>query len=420
MDAYDAADNRTDTRQISVGASAQLAVNAPLIHRENHLFVGADFAQGRIRFRSQTTVASLDMNRVTVDTGLVDPNAPIAVDGVVNDVGAYLYENLAVRPDLFLTLSGRFNLAALSLDDRLGGGSSGDHSFNRFNPGLGLSYQPRPWLGAYASYSESSRAPTAIELTCASPTDPCRLPNAFVSDPPLAQVVARTGEAGIRGVARRERLRVEYDLTAFDTTNSNDIQFISSGMVANQGFFANVGQTRRLGLEADASGRRWLRGGSRIEASIRYTFLDATFESAFAAPSALHPDAVNGAIQVPAGAHIPGIPRHIGKAGLDFVGWFGLSAGVNVVANSGQWLRGDEANLLARVPGYVVVNARLAYRFWAHADVFAVGSNLFDARYATFGVLGDAREVLGPSFDSPRFVGPGAPRAGWIGVDLDY
>ncbi len=420
MDAYDAANNRSDTRQTSYGASGQLAVHAPLIHRENHLFVGADFAQGRIGFRSTTTVASFDANRAAVDTGLVDPEASIAVDSVVDDVGLYAYENFAVRPDLFWTLSGRLNLARLTLDDRLGGVLSGDHSFKRFNPGTGLSYQPRPWFGVYASYSESSRAPTAIELTCASPNDPCRLPNAFVSDPPLAQVVARTGEGGIRGVARRERLRLEYDVTAFDTTNSNDIQFISSGMVANQGFFSNVGKTRRLGLEVDLGGRRWLRGGSRIEASVHYTFVDATFETPFTAPSALHPDAVNGAIDVPAGARIPGIPRHIGKLGLSFFGWFGLSAGVNVIANSGQYLRGDEANLLAQVPGYVVVNARLAYRLWSRADVFVVGNNLFDAGAANFGVLGNARQVLGPGFDSPRFLGPVAPRAGWVGVDLDY
>jgi hypothetical protein len=43
------------------------------------------------------------------------------------------------------------------------------------------------------------RVPTPLELTCASETDPCRLPNGFISDPPLAPVVARTFEAGVRG-----------------------------------------------------------------------------------------------------------------------------------------------------------------------------------------------------------------------------
>jgi len=420
MDTYDAASNRTDTRQTSYGASGQLAVTAPVVQRENNVFVGADFAQSHIRFRSDTTVGTLDENRVVVDLGFVDPAAAIAVDSVVNDFGAYVYENFSIRRDLFLTLSGRLNVSTLSLEDQLGDELSGDHTFVRINPGAGLSYQPRPWLGVYASYSESSRAPTAVELTCASPTDPCRLPNAFLSDPPLAQVVARTFEGGARGAYRRNGLRLSYDATLFDTTNSNDIQFISSGMVANLGYFSNVGQTRRLGVEADLIGRQRLPGGSRLEWALYYTFMNATFETAFLAPSALHPDAVNGAIDVPAGAHIPSIPKHIGKAGLTFIAGFGLSAGVNVIANSGQYLRGDEANLLPPVPGYIVVNGRLAYRFWSHADVFFLANNIFDAKYARFGVLGNATDVLGPTFDNRRFLGPGAPRAGWIGVDLYY
>jgi outer membrane receptor protein involved in Fe transport len=147
---------------------------------------------------------------------------------------------------------------------------------------------------------------------------------------------------------------------------------------------------------------------------------DATFETAFTAPSATHPDAVNGSIMVARGSHIPSIPRHIGKVGLSFTGGFGLSAGVNVVANSGQYLRGDEANLLPAIPGHMVVNARVAYRFWSHGSVFVLANNVFNYKYSTFGVLGDAGAVLGPAYDSPRFLGPGAPRAGWVGLELYY
>jgi outer membrane receptor protein involved in Fe transport len=244
------------------------------------------------------------------------------------------------------------------------------------------------------------------------------LPNAFVTDPPLAQVVARTFEAGVRGTFKRGNLKLDYDLTGFDTTNSNDILFISSGMVANQGFFANVGRTRRLGLEADLTGRRSFAGGARIDWSLYYTVTNATFETEFKAPSANHPDADNGSITVPLGSHIPSIPKHIGKAGLSFVGGFGLSAGVNLIANSGQYLRGDEANRLPAIPGYLVVNARVAYRLPSHGSVFVLANNIFDARYSTFGVLGNATDVLGPAYGSRRFVGPGAPRAGWVGLEL--
>jgi iron complex outermembrane recepter protein len=417
-DAYDAANNRTDTRQTSYGAAAQLIVDAPIAQRENHLFVGADVSQGKIRFRSLTTVGTLDDDRVVSDVGFEDPASPVAIDSTVTHLGVYATDTFSIRPDLFLTLSGRLNLAQLSLDDQLGDDLSGDHSFFRINPAAGLSYQPRPWLGGYVSYSESSRAPTAVELTCASPEDPCRLPNAFVSDPPLAQVVARTVELGARGGARPSGLRLGYDLAVFRTVNSRDILFISSGMVANQGYFANVGDTRRQGIEVDLTARKPIAGGSRIDLAVHYTFLDATFETSFAAPSALHPDAVEGVIDVPSGAHLPSVPQHVVKVALDFRSSFGLSAGVSVIGNSSQYLRGDEANLLPPVPGFAVVNARVAYRIGSHASVFALVNNVFDATDSTFGVLGDATEVLGPTFDSPRFLGPSAPRAAWLGVDL--
>ncbi len=416
---YDAANNRTDTRQTSYGVSVQLAADAPVAARENHLVVGADASQSRIRFSSQTTVGTLGDDRVVTDVGFVDPVSPIAVDSTVNNLGVYATDTFSIRPDLFLTLSGRFNLTQLSLDDRLGDELSGDHWFHRINPAAGISYQPRRWLGAYASYSESNRAPTAVELTCASPDDPCRLPNAFLSDPPLAQVVARTIEVGVRGVAPPSGLTISYDLAAFHTVNSSDILFISSGMVANQGYFANVGDTRRQGIEADLTVRKRFDGGSRIDGAVHYTFLDATFETPFTALSETHPDAVNGLINVPAGAHLPSIPQHVVKVALSFRSSFGLSAGVNVIGNTGQYLRGDEANLLAPVPGYAVVNARVAYRVWSHASVFLLADNLFDAKDSTFGVLGDATGVLGPTYDSPRFLGPGAPRAAWLGVDLN-
>lgn len=420
-DTFDAAANRTDTRQLVAGVAGQLAVDAPVprLGWENHLFVGADASQGRVRFRSTTTVASLDANRATVDAGFLDPASPVAVDSTVSDLGVYASDTVTPLPHLYVVVSGRFNLTALSLRDQLGDELTGDHTFQRFNPAVGMSYQPRPWLGGYWNYSVSSRAPTPVELTCANPDAPCRLPNAFLSDPPLAQVVAHTVEVGVRGAYRRQQLKLDYAAAAFQTTNTNDIIFISSGVVANNGYFTNVGDTRRQGVEAQVSARRRV-GAARLEARLSYTFLDATFETPFSALSATHPDAVNGAIDVAAGARLPAIPRHLGKLGLRAAAAFGLSGGLDVVAAGDQVLRGDEANLLPRVPGYVVLSARLAYQFAAPVSLFVLANNLLDTRFSTFGVLGDPAEVLGPAYDSPRFLGPGAPRAAWIGADLRY
>ena len=421
MAGYDAANNATRTVQQSTGAAVQLAAEAPLAGRENHLFVGAVVDEGWFGFRAQSTVATLGADRGVVDAGFLDPLSPVAVDGTVADLGVYATDTFALRSDLFATAAARFNQSWMSLEDLRGGALGGEHDYHRLNPALGLSYQPRAAFGLYAGYSESARVPTPVELTCASPTDPCRLPNAFVADPPLAEVVARTFEAGVRGTIRRDRVTLDYAVAAFRTTNANDILFVSSGAVANQGYFDNVGDTRRQGLEASLIGRQRLgEHGMRLDWTVRYTLMEATFETPFSEASANHPDAVGGVLAVPAGARLPGVPAHLGKLLVSWISGFGLSAGVNVLAQSSQFLRGDEANRLAPVPGYALVDLRAAYQVARPLSVFVLVNNLLDAGYSTFGVLGDPTEVLGPGVTSPRFVSPGPPRALWVGVDLRY
>jgi iron complex outermembrane recepter protein len=417
---YDGSDNTTYTHQIGFGGSVQGAFEAPIGGRENHLFVGGSVDQGRIRFRSQTVLGTLNDTRGTVDTAFVDPTSLVAVDGTINSLGLFASDTFALRADLFLTVSARFNLSAQSMQDQLGRDLSSDNRYQRLNPAVGLSYQPRPEIGVYGSYSESARAPTPMELTCASPTDPCRLPNEFVADPPLAQVVARTFEAGVRGRARRGRASVDYALAAFHTANADDILFISSGPLTNEGYFANVGDTLRQGVEARLHGRVRLgpRGG-RLEWSTSYTYLDATFQTPFVSPSGNHPLAVGGQIDVAAGAHLPSIPAHVGKASVTWMAPFGLALGATVLGNSGQYYRGDEANLLPQIPGYIVANLRADYVFTRWISAFVRVDNVFDAGYASFGVLGDPTAVF-PTFTDPRSQGPGAPRAGWVGLDLRY
>ena len=81
------------------------------------------------------------------------------------------------------------------------GSLDGEHVFSRFNPAVGVTFDPSPRVNLYAGYNEGSRAATSIELGCADPEQPCKLPNAMAGDPPLDQVVTRTVEAGVRSQA---------------------------------------------------------------------------------------------------------------------------------------------------------------------------------------------------------------------------
>jgi outer membrane receptor protein involved in Fe transport len=240
----------------------------------------------------------------------------------------------------------------------------------------------------------------------------CRLPNAFLSDPPLQQVVASSWEAGVRGrIADGMRYRAAF----FRTVNRDDIIFQSTGR--STGLFANVDQTRRMGFEGSLLGTM-----GRMDWFANYSYIEATFQDALAVLSPNHAfaDAEDGTIQVQPGDRIPGIPEHQLKVGADFNITPVLRLGVDVVYNSNQIMRGDESNQLDPVAGYAVANARVRWAVTGNIELLARITNLFDSEYETFGLLGeDPSSVDLPEFQNfsdPRFFGPGAPRAAFVGI----
>ena len=226
-------------------------------------------------------------------------------------------------------MSGRYNRTQVVLEDQIDDDLNGDHTFQRFNPAVGLTCGGDA-ATFYAGYSEANRAPSPVELTCADEDDPCRLPNAFVADPPLEQVVAKTFEAGVRGALRR---RGRWHAGLFRTTNDDDILFISAGALTNQGFFDNVGETRRDGIELNLAGA----AGERARL-VRSTTRSSTRRSARTSRSRApnHPEAVDGEIEVEAGDRLPLIPEQLLKAGLRFAATDGLTFGADVHAARGR------------------------------------------------------------------------------------
>jgi outer membrane receptor protein involved in Fe transport len=114
------------------------------------------------------------------------------------------------------------------------------------------------------------------------------------------------------------------------------------------------------------------------------------------------------------------VPVHSAKFGAAGSVTARLHLGATVRMQSGQYLRGDEANLLPRLPGFAVADARARLRLTNRIALTVRVQNAFNVKYNTFGVLGDAG-LLGASFeDEPRFYSPGAPRAAWIGLDARF
>lgn len=428
LSTFDAINNIGVRKQLSYGGSLQWVDKASLFDHRNQVAVGVDYYHGRVGYTSVLELANLIVKPDLPYSSITSANSGVfipadALDVYAYDVnlGAYGTDTLSLGERLTLTVSARYNHTHSVTSDRSGKNPDldGDHHFARFNPAIGLTYQWNPAVNAYGGYSESTRAPTAVELTCSSPDAPCKLPNEFVADPPLKQVIAKNWEAGLRGTFDGGVFGpTHWKAGLFRTTNVDDIVFqATGGAQSNEGFFANIGDTRRQGVEASIAGKAF---ANRLDWFANYTHLDARFLSAFAEISANHPDAdpATGLIEVEKGDRLPGLPQNTLKIGADYALTTSFSVGGDIVYNSSQYLRGDEANLLPPIGGFTIVNLRSVYRIGEHFSTYLRLQNIFDRRYSDFGVIGDATPVL-PQFTDPRLMSPGAPRAAWLGISFD-
>ncbi|HZF29939.1 MAG TPA: TonB-dependent receptor [Gammaproteobacteria bacterium] len=399
--------NRSSTKQNTGGFGLQAAWHTG----RGEIALGLAHDRSEVEFASSTELGSLDATRFAVPGGVFVGDALTGLDASTDNTGVYATATFGLTDALTLTLSGRYNRTEVDLEDHLGDELNGNHTFERFNPAIGLTAKLGGDLAFYASYSEANRAPSPVELTCADEGDPCRLPNAFVADPPLKQVVAKTFEAGFRGGWSGGR----WHAGLFHTVNEDDILFVSAGELTNEGFFDNVGETRRQGLELSLAGE-----GERLQWFVNYTALDATFREEFEVASPNNPAADDGVIPVEPGDRLPLVPKSLLKGGMSVALGERLRLGGDVIASSGAPFRGDEGNLVEELDGYALLNLRLQYRLGAHAEVFLNLDNVLDEQYATFGVFGNAKDVLGDDFDAPQFVSPGSPRAAWLGVRMQF
>jgi iron complex outermembrane receptor protein len=422
--------------QESSGFGGQFVATPDLFGRANQFIGGYSWFRGESTFAAVTELADMDpVTRSTqgLGTGTFVDEAATDIHTETETRSVYFSNTLDLNAELALTLSGRYNATDVTLRDRSGDRPelNGDHEFTRFNPAVGLAWNPDGAMTLYGSYSESSRVPTPIELACnegvfelarqyaieegEDPDDiefECRLPNAFLADPPLDDVVTRSFETGMR----LDLGDIRYTLGLFSATNEDDIIFQTTGRAT--GLFANVDETRRWGVEMSLTGVV-----GQLDWYASYSYIQATFEDDFVVLSPNHPNAdAEGELAVQSGDRMPGIPENTLKLGADFHVLPSLTLGAEVVYNSEQVVRGDEANRLDTIGGYTLVNLRGGYEFAERFTLFARVTNVFDEDYENFGLLGeDPTEVLPGLADArPLFLGIGAPRAAWLGIKASF
>lgn len=446
--------NRSATLQHEWGANAELMLDMPFTGGRNTVTLGLSTSRSHAYFEQSSQFGYL-----TSDRGVVPVSGPGAfADGTqqsedgfdarvdlsarTHSFSAYVLDALDIGK-LHVDLSARYDRTVIHNRDAIspGGGTGSldtDQRFERINPALAVRYNWSKAVTLDAAIGQTSRAPSAIELGCADPASPCRLPNALAGDPPLAQVVATTVEGGINLSFGPVTARAG----AFRTVSRNDILFVAND-TSGFGYFRNFGKTRRQGVDINLSGTV---GPLRLAS--HYTLLDATYRSAESVNGAANSSAghetpgLDGEINITKGDRIPLIPRHIFKASVGFDPLDGASLTVDMVAVSGVLARGNENNRhrpdgvyylgAGKTKGYAVFNLGAEFRPLAAMTIFTQVSNLFAARYSTAAQLGTtgfdpSGNFVARPFDgaaggedrpllSSTFTAPGAPRSLQLGL----
>lgn len=451
--------NRSLTTQSEWGFGGELAMREPIAGIEQSLTFGLSYVNARADFaqRSQFGYLLPDRTVVTVDGpgAFADgtQNSEGAFDARVDlhsrtaSLGIYALESAQLAKRLRLDLGGRYDRTSIHNRDRItpGGGTGSldsDPVYDHFNPSASLTWQPTKGAELTLSWSQASRAPSAIELGCSDPASPCRLPNALAGDPPLRQVVAQTIEA--RASLRGDTWTLGGSL--FRTDASDDILFVTDDP-SGFGYFRNFGKTRRQGFEIEGSATF---GALSLLAS--YTYLDATYRSpevVGGSPNSANdavPPGFEGSIAISPGDRIPLIPRHLLKAGAQWSPIRQVSFSLDMIAASGVNARGNENNLHqpdgvyflgpGKTDAYAVFNLGVEVRPASAVTLFATVRNLFEKQYATAAQLGPtafdangnfvARPFSDPVIDGDRpllsstFYAGGAPRSVQIGARLRF
>ncbi|HSV71156.1 MAG TPA: TonB-dependent receptor [Methylibium sp.] len=425
-----AAFNTTATRQTGYGAGLGYTRRSGA-----HQFqVGASVDSARVRYRQLEQEGFFTPERGVIPADGEPVELAADVTGRSSSFGLYATDTIQVAPRTHVTATARYNRSTVSnrltvRDDDTGIVETKPRerfSYRSVNPALGIAQRlgeaaTTPTL--YANVARNTRVPTVIELGCADPEEPCRLPAGLQADPYLKQVRSTTVEAGLRWpISSALRLTVE----AYRTQNRDDILFRSVNVSGQLGYFANFPKTRNQGLDTELT-----YSGASFDLGFGHSLLDATYQ----ADGVLRQGERN--VTIRPGTRIAGLPRHALKLSGDWRVGAGVSLGADLQAVTSRGVSGNEDGLLEdpvdgetpqarrlRLPGYAVLNLRASWKATPQWELYANLNNVFDRRYESFGAL--AETVFSPTgaytgeASDALFVAPGTPRAVFVGLRYRY
>jgi iron complex outermembrane receptor protein len=419
---------RLGTKSDSWGGAVEGQEKTPLFGRPNLFIAGVSYDHGKSNYRTSSELAQITPGYVAVGSGVTyrdeeDELAPRDLDSENTYWGLYFSNALDITDQLTVTVGGRYNHATIKLRDNTGDFDelNATNTYERFNPMAGANYKLFPGISLYGGYSESNRAPTPAELGCAEPDNPCLIESFLTDDPPLDQVVGRTAEVGLRGQGYYNGGQYTWGAGLFRTLASDDILPITSE--TGRIFFVNAGDTLRQGIELSATyeTRKW-----NVYAG--YAFVDATLDKC------TNPDEEGQCAFLNEGDRLPGIPRHIFKAGFEYWLTSKWKVGADLVAASNQPFFPNEVvreaeeegeDLPSLLAGYTRVDLHTSYDITDNIQVYGLIKNLFNQKYGLYGTYFEAEEVPdlrpdGDGFEDSRTISPALPFAAYGGVKVKF
>ena len=418
--------NYTTTRQTSYGAS----VNLTKLLDKHHLTMGTSFDASRVSYgSSQKAECALDGSRAVLND-CVDPELSTSgVKGKSYAIGLYAADTWNVSGQTYLTAAARFNHAKVTNTitnyDGVGVGTlkpQESFAYNSLNPSLGLSQKLSSSLTVFGNLGQSNRVPTVIELGCADPAEPCRLPTGLQADPYLKQVIARTLETGIRWNATNDS---GMSASLYRSENRDDILFRAVG-ATGMGYFSNFSRTRRQGVDLSA-----YTSVGQVALRASYNYLHATYQD----------DGMlfggERDVNVKPGDRIAGLPAHMLKLNADWRVASKLVIGGTLMTTSSMVTQGNEDGLVgadnantsaakADIKGYTLLNMHANYEAQKGLDFFARINNVLNRRFESYGMMAmNMFDQAGSPLDTNnsataptvnRFVAPGAPRSFMVGM----
>jgi outer membrane receptor protein involved in Fe transport len=369
---------RSFTANRTFGGNLDWRWTTPRPNGSFSLRLGADAASNRVHIQL-IEESPTDPSDVTLNTDVRSPSY---------DVAGYALADLRIDD---VTFSGgfRYDYIHIPFEDVLDPAADTTNSFSRLSPRGGVSLDLGHGTSVYGSVGQSFRAPAVLELACADETAACPLPFALGDDPPLDPVVATTFEVGgqvVRGPAI-------INASVYRTNVRDDISFIQSEAAVFEGYFENIGTTRRQGVELGLQ----VIPSEQLSMYANYAYTRATFRTAAEIFSIRADDdfvgvPLAGENNVQPGDRLPLVPDHQIKLGGLLTLPVGLQFGADLRYTGEQWLRGDEANETSRLSEYVSTNLRAGFSR-ANWELSAVVTNAFNSKSAIFGTFNENRQT---------------------------